>query len=46
VSGRDALVGGSVGRSGRRRSGVPDRRGRRRASFREQIEGLLEGGAT
>ena len=47
VSGRDALVGGSVGPLG-----VADARAGRghpeaaaRATFREQIEGLLEGGA-
>ncbi len=46
VSGRDALVGGSVGPLGpaaRGRAGIPERLAR--AAFREQIEGLLEGGA-
>ncbi len=46
VSGRDALVGGSVGPLGsptRGASGIPEAAAR--ATFREQIEGLLEGGA-
>ncbi|MEO8572214.1 MAG: homocysteine S-methyltransferase family protein, partial [Chloroflexota bacterium] len=45
VSGRDALVGGSVGPLGpaARDRAVPERLAR--AAFREQIEGLLEGGA-
>jgi homocysteine S-methyltransferase len=46
VTGRDALVGGSVGPLGPPARGqpvVPDAVAR--AAFREQIEGLLEGGA-
>ena len=46
VSGRDALVGGSVGPLGpptRGASGISEPAAR--ATFREQIEGLLEGGA-
>jgi len=46
VSGRDALVGGSVGPLGPPAHGgtaVPE--GVARAAFREQIDGLLEGGA-
>jgi methionine synthase / methylenetetrahydrofolate reductase(NADPH) len=45
VSGRDALVGGSVGPLGSPARGgraLPDHAAR--AAFREQIEGLLEGG--
>jgi len=46
VSGRDALVGGSVGPLGPPTRGVPDiPEAAARATFREQIEGLLEGGA-
>ena len=45
VSGRDALVGGSVGPLGPPGRGVPVADGAAQASFREQIEGLLEGGA-
>jgi methionine synthase I (cobalamin-dependent)/5,10-methylenetetrahydrofolate reductase len=46
VSGRDALVGGSVGPLGSRTRGGPDLPDAvARAAFREQIEGLLEGGA-
>jgi homocysteine S-methyltransferase len=46
VSGRDALVGGSVGPLGSPTHGVPDiPEATARAAFREQIEGLLEGGA-
>jgi len=44
VSGRDALVGGSVGPLGPPGRGVPVADAAARASFREQIEGLLEGG--
>ena len=45
VSGRDALVGGSVGPLGPPTRGVPDiPSADARATFREQIEGLLEGG--
>ena len=45
VSGRDALVGGSVGPLGSPTRSLPDIPERRaRATFREQIEGLLEGG--
>jgi methionine synthase I (cobalamin-dependent)/5,10-methylenetetrahydrofolate reductase len=46
VSGRDALIGGSVGPLGspaRGQPGIPETVAR--AAFREQIEGLLEGGA-
>ncbi len=46
VSGRDALVGGSVGSLGspqRGQASLPEAQAR--AIFREQIEGLLEGGA-
>ena len=46
VSGRDALVGGSVGPLGSPTRGLPDiPEAAARATFREQIEGLLEGGA-
>ena len=46
VSGRDALVGGSVGPLGSPARGLPDiGESAARATFREQIEGLLEGGA-
>ena len=46
VSGRDALVGGSVGPLGPPTRGLPDiPEAAARATFREQIEGLLEGGA-
>jgi homocysteine S-methyltransferase len=46
VSGRDALVGGSVGPLGPPARGVPVLpEAAARAVFREQIEGLLEGGA-
>ena len=46
VSGRDALVGGSVGPLGPPTPGVADiPEAVARAAFREQIEGLLEGGA-
>src|SRR5829696_2118896 len=46
VSGRDALVGGSVGPLGSPARGGPDIPDHAaRAAFREQIEGLLEGGA-
>jgi len=46
VSGRDALVGGSVGPLGSPARGMPAMsEAAVRASFREQIEGLLEGGA-
>jgi methionine synthase I (cobalamin-dependent)/5,10-methylenetetrahydrofolate reductase len=46
VSGRDALVGGSVGPLGPPTRGLPDLpEPAARAVFREQIEGLLEGGA-
>ncbi|MEO8230016.1 MAG: bifunctional homocysteine S-methyltransferase/methylenetetrahydrofolate reductase [Chloroflexota bacterium] len=46
VSGRDALVGGSVGPLGSPTRGLPDvPESTARATFREQIEGLLEGGA-
>ncbi len=45
VSGRDALVGGSVGPLGPPSRGVPVPEAAARATFREQIEGLLEGGA-
>jgi homocysteine S-methyltransferase len=45
VSGRDALVGGSVGPLGPPTRGVPDiPSAAARAIFREQIDGLLEGG--
>jgi methionine synthase I (cobalamin-dependent)/5,10-methylenetetrahydrofolate reductase len=45
VSGRDALVGGSVGPLGSPARGMPAMSETSiRASFREQIEGLLEGG--
>jgi homocysteine S-methyltransferase len=45
VSGRDALVGGSVGPLGPPTRGRPDiPEAAARATFREQIEGLLEGG--
>jgi homocysteine S-methyltransferase len=46
VSGRDALVGGSIGPLGpptRGLTGIPEPAAR--ATFREQIEGLLDGGA-
>ena len=47
VSGRDALVGwlGRATRVAERAAGRPSPRPRARAAFREQIEGLLEGGA-
>jgi methionine synthase / methylenetetrahydrofolate reductase (NADH) len=46
VSGRDALVGGSVGPLGTAaRGGAVLAEGAARDTFREQIEGLLEGGA-
>jgi methionine synthase / methylenetetrahydrofolate reductase(NADPH) len=46
VSGRDALVGGSVGPLGSPARGMPSMSQTTiRAAFREQIEGLLEGGA-
>ncbi len=46
VSGRDALVGGSVGPLGSPTRGGQDLpEAAARAAFREQIEGLLEGGA-
>jgi methionine synthase I (cobalamin-dependent)/5,10-methylenetetrahydrofolate reductase len=46
VSGRDALVGGSVGPLGSPSRGGPAvDDATARATFREQIEGLLEGGA-
>jgi methionine synthase I (cobalamin-dependent)/5,10-methylenetetrahydrofolate reductase len=45
VSGRDALVGGSVGPLVSPSRGVPVAEAAARAAFREQIEGLLEGGA-
>ena len=46
VSGRDALVGGSVGPLGSpARGGQDPSDAAARAAFREQIEGLLEGGA-
>ena len=46
VSGRDALVAGSVGPLGSPARGGPDIPDvAARAAFREQIEGLLEGGA-
>ena len=46
VSGRDALVGGSVGPLGSPSRGMPaTSEATVRAVFREQIEGLLEGGA-
>jgi homocysteine S-methyltransferase len=46
VSGRDALVGGSVGPLGPPTRGLPVvAEATARATFREQIEGLLEGGA-
>ncbi len=46
VSGRDALVGGSVGPLGSPTRGGPTiTEAAARAAFREQIEGLLEGGA-
>ena len=46
VSGRDALVGGSVGPLGSPTRGGPVlAEAAARAAFREQIEGLLEGGA-
>ena len=46
VSGRDALVGGSVGPLGSpTRGGPPIGAAAARAAFREQIDGLLEGGA-
>ena len=46
VSGRDALVGGSVGPLGSPARGMPAMSDATiRAAFREQIEGLLEGGA-
>ena len=45
VSGRDALVGGSVGPLGSPTRGVPAiAEAAARATFREQIDGLLEGG--
>ena len=46
VSGRDALVGGSVGPLGSPTRGGPTlSEAAARATFREQIDGLLEGGA-
>jgi methionine synthase / methylenetetrahydrofolate reductase(NADPH) len=46
VSGRDALVGGSVGPLGSPARGMPAMsEATIRAAFREHIEGLLEGGA-
>ncbi len=46
VGGRDALVGGSVGPLGSPARGGPAiREAAARATFREQIDGLLEGGA-
>ena len=46
VGGRDALVGGSVGPLGPQTRGMPViAEAAARAAFREQIEGLLEGGA-
>ena len=45
VSGRDALVGGSVGPLASPSRGVPIAEAAARAAFREQVEGLLEGGA-
>lgn len=46
VSGREALVGGSVGPLGPPTRGLPDLpEPVARAAFREQIEGLLDGGA-
>jgi methionine synthase / methylenetetrahydrofolate reductase (NADH) len=46
VSGRDALVGGSVGPLGSPARGMPAMsEAKIRGAFREQIEGLLEGGA-
>jgi methionine synthase / methylenetetrahydrofolate reductase(NADPH) len=46
VSGRDALIGGSVGPLGPPTRGAPVvPEAVARATFREQIEGLLEGGA-
>jgi methionine synthase I (cobalamin-dependent)/5,10-methylenetetrahydrofolate reductase len=46
VSGRDALVGGSVGPLGSPTRGGPSiGEAAARAAFREQIDGLLEGGA-
>ena len=46
VSGRDALVGGSVGPLGSPTRGGPAiAEAAARAAFREQIDGLLEGGA-
>jgi homocysteine S-methyltransferase len=45
VSGRDALVGGSVGPLASPSREVPVGDAPARAAFREQIEGLLEGGA-
>ena len=46
VSGRDALVGGSVGPLGSPSRGGQDlSEAAARAAFRQQIEGLLEGGA-
>ena len=46
VSGRDALVGGSVGPLGPpTRGGTAVSEAAARATFREQIDGLLEGGA-
>ena len=44
VSGRDALVGGSVGPLGPPGRGMPVTEAVARAAYREQIEGLLEGG--
>ncbi len=45
VSGRDALIGGSVGSLGSPQRGHPSLpEWRARAIFREQIDGLLEGG--
>ena len=45
VSGRDALVGGSVGPVGSPTRGASVVESVARDTFREQIEGLLEGGA-
>src|SRR3954470_23984305 len=46
VSGRDALVGGSVGPLASPAHGQPHlREAQARPAYREQIEGLLEGGA-
>src|SRR4249919_1970546 len=43
--GRDAYVGGSVGPLGPPGRGVPGTDAAARAAYREQIDGLLEGGA-